>query len=393
MATVSLPMTVVDAACQPTLVMSYSGNCGSGEAASMPSGMQTALLDLVKGYSQCDDPLVVSSVIPGSPCIVEQSEVCTTGSMDGADLESCFELFVSTWREGCNTVPFTTDSEVPVSCEEVPAQNHDDIRKEEGKIPENDAVTPTLPQEDGAGEIAPVNGENTSTPTPAPEDPTNEPVHTNSSDPVKEESASSPDPAKEESSNVPAPAKEDPTNSSDSGKEDITTGLDPGKDGNATRPAPAKEESNSSEPVGSAEEPSNEQSALQGDDYNSLSYAEQVVVLVNQERAAYGLSALRISENVTAAAMIRATEIQTSFSHTRPDGRSFSTALTQKNVSFRGAGENIAYGQSSPEVVVDAWMNSEGHRANILNEKFTTIGIGYLQSANGTKYWVQLFTY
>ena len=93
-----------------------------------------------------------------------------------------------------------------------------------------------------------------------------------------------------------------------------------------------------------------------------------------------------------AAAQVRAEEIVTSFSHTRPNGSSFSTALKEQNVSYRGAGENIAWGQRSPEEVVNAWMNSAGHRANILNERFTTIGVGHYQKGS-THYWAQLFTY
>lgn len=124
----------------------------------------------------------------------------------------------------------------------------------------------------------------------------------------------------------------------------------------------------------------------------NLSYAEQVVKLVNVERAKAGLHALTIDANVTAAANIRAKEIVTSFSHTRPDGRKFSTVLTDNGIRYTGAGENIAWGQRSPEEVVSAWMNSEGHRANILNAKYTKIGVGYL-NASGRNYWVQLFTY
>lgn len=123
-----------------------------------------------------------------------------------------------------------------------------------------------------------------------------------------------------------------------------------------------------------------------------LTYAEEVVRLVNEERAKRGLSALTIKENIRAAAQVRAKEIQSSFSHTRPDGTSFSTALTQQNVSFRGAGENIAWGQRTPAEVMDAWMNSDGHRANILNKSFTSIGVSYVVN-NGVGYWVQLFTY
>lgn len=128
-------------------------------------------------------------------------------------------------------------------------------------------------------------------------------------------------------------------------------------------------------------------------DNGQLSYAEQVVKLVNEERAKAGLHALQIDTEVASAALVRAKEIQTSFSHTRPDGRKFSSVLTDANIRFTGAGENIAWGQTSPEKVMEAWMNSEGHRANILNAKFTKIGVGHLQNASGTNYWVQLFTY
>ena len=66
-------------------------------------------------------------------------------------------------------------------------------------------------------------------------------------------------------------------------------------------------------------------------------------------------------------------------------------ALTEAGVSYRTAGENIAYGQSTPQQVMNAWMNSSGHRANILNANYTTIGVGYTV-INGTAYWAQLFT-
>ncbi|MBO4976525.1 MAG: hypothetical protein J6C54_02110 [Lachnospiraceae bacterium] len=121
------------------------------------------------------------------------------------------------------------------------------------------------------------------------------------------------------------------------------------------------------------------------------SYVQQVVNLVNEERAKEGLAPLTLDTKVSAAAQVRAREIVTSFSHTRPDGTSFATALKEQNISYRRAGENIAWGQKSPEAVMDAWMNSSGHRANIMNPNFTTIGIGYYQ-VNGVNYWCQLFT-
>ena len=102
------------------------------------------------------------------------------------------------------------------------------------------------------------------------------------------------------------------------------------------------------------------------------SFAEKVADLVNAERAK---------------------EIETSFSHTRPNGSSFSTVLTENGITFRGSGENIAWGQRTPEEVMNGWMNSEGHRANILNPKFKKIGVGFYQNAEGRNYWTQLFTY
>ncbi|WP_243114500.1 CAP domain-containing protein [Agathobaculum sp. Marseille-P7918] len=133
------------------------------------------------------------------------------------------------------------------------------------------------------------------------------------------------------------------------------------------------------------ETPEQDNGTSQGD------YASQVVALVNAERAKYGLSALKVDSLVQQAAQVRAAETVQSFSHTRPNGSSFSTALTEAGVSYTRSGENIAYGQSTPQQVVNAWMNSSGHRANILNESFTTIGVGYTV-VNGTAYWAQLFT-
>lgn len=137
------------------------------------------------------------------------------------------------------------------------------------------------------------------------------------------------------------------------------------------------------------ETPDNESS----EDNSALSYAEQVVKLVNEERAKAGLPALTIDADITAAANVRAQEIKQQFSHTRPNGSSFSTALKEQGVTFRGSGENIAWGQKTPEQVMNGWMNSDGHRANILNENFKNIGVGYYQDENGVNHWVQLFTY
>ena len=121
-------------------------------------------------------------------------------------------------------------------------------------------------------------------------------------------------------------------------------------------------------------------------------FVSQVAALVNAERAKVGISPVTLDTTLSKAAQVRAKEIVTQFSHTRPNGSSFSTAITEQGFSFRGSGENIAYGQKTPQAVMNAWMNSDGHRANILNSKYTKIGVGYYQQ-NGVNYWTQLFAY
>lgn len=127
-------------------------------------------------------------------------------------------------------------------------------------------------------------------------------------------------------------------------------------------------------------------------DLTQVSYAEQILQLVNVERAKAGLSALTLDEKLCGAAQVRAGESRTSFSHTRPDGRSFSSVLADQGIAYRRAGENIAWGQRSAQEVMDGWMNSEGHRANILNAEFTKLGVGHAADAAGRQYWSQLFT-
>lgn len=124
-------------------------------------------------------------------------------------------------------------------------------------------------------------------------------------------------------------------------------------------------------------------------------YAEQVLAIVNEERSAAGLSSLTMNYTLVSAAKVRAAETVQSFSHTRPNGTSCFTAFDEAGVSYYGAGENIAAGQSTPTTVMQAWMDSEGHKANILNESFTEIGIACYYDPNSTYgyYWVQCFIY
>jgi uncharacterized protein YkwD len=126
-------------------------------------------------------------------------------------------------------------------------------------------------------------------------------------------------------------------------------------------------------------------------------YAQQVLDLVNQERAAYGLNPLTMDEKAVEAAKVRAKEITQVFSHTRPDNTSCFTALDDAGlylgVQIWGEGENIAAGQSTAAGVMNSWMNSPGHRANILDDSYTGIGIACYYDANTPYkyYWVQLF--
>lgn len=105
------------------------------------------------------------------------------------------------------------------------------------------------------------------------------------------------------------------------------------------------------------------------------------------ERNAEGLPALSAGDAAShRAAAVRAEEIAVSFSHTRPDGRGFYTALYEAGVQYRGAGENIAYGYRTPAAVVRGWMNSEGHRKNILSLSYTHLAVCF-----NDYNWVQLF--
>lgn len=118
-------------------------------------------------------------------------------------------------------------------------------------------------------------------------------------------------------------------------------------------------------------------------------YPLEVIRLVNVERAKEGLSPLRPDPVLMAAAQLRASELKVSFSHTRPDGRSCMTAMNDVGsdpYDLIRSGENIALGYPTPESVVNGWMNSPGHRMNILTGAFTVIGVG----REGTG-WVQMF--
>ncbi len=120
----------------------------------------------------------------------------------------------------------------------------------------------------------------------------------------------------------------------------------------------------------------------------------EVLELVNKARADAGLAALDLDPALCGAAQVRAKECVGTFSHTRPDGTKYKTAISEAGVDSNYTGENVATGHTSARQVVDAWLRSEGHRANILNEKFTKLGVGFSPNT-GNRYrgyaWSQLF--
>ncbi|MBQ3122739.1 MAG: sporulation protein [Firmicutes bacterium] len=127
---------------------------------------------------------------------------------------------------------------------------------------------------------------------------------------------------------------------------------------------------------------------------NVSAYARQVAELTNDERSEAGLSDLTLSSELSKVAQRKAEDMRDNgyFSHTSPTYGTPFEMMTEFGISYRTAGENIAKGQRTPESVVDAWMNSKGHRDNILNTSYQKIGIGYCTDASGNTYWVQMFT-
>lgn len=123
---------------------------------------------------------------------------------------------------------------------------------------------------------------------------------------------------------------------------------------------------------------------------NAEAVRQEVVRLVNEERAKEGLAALTYYPEAQAAVDLRAEETTTAFSHTRPNGSLCFTVITEFNLECMGAGENIAYGYETAASVMNGWMNSQGHRDNIMNGTYTAIAVGYIVK-DDICYWVQMF--
>lgn len=128
----------------------------------------------------------------------------------------------------------------------------------------------------------------------------------------------------------------------------------------------------------------------QSSSYTLSAYEKKVVDLTNAERAKQGLAPLRIDTTLSKVARTKSQDMKNKhyFDHTSPTYGSPFDMMKTFGISYKSAGENIAMGQTTPEQVVQAWMDSPGHRANIMNSSFTHIGVGYVASGN---YWTQQF--
>jgi len=120
---------------------------------------------------------------------------------------------------------------------------------------------------------------------------------------------------------------------------------------------------------------------------------KEVVALVNQERAKLGLAALKDNAQVAKVAGIKSEDMRDKnyFSHTSPTYGSPFDMMKQFGITYTAAGENIAMGQPTAASVMSGWMNSPGHKANILSKNFTEIGVGVARDSSGTIYWTQQF--
>lgn len=126
-------------------------------------------------------------------------------------------------------------------------------------------------------------------------------------------------------------------------------------------------------------------------DYSA--YADQVITLVNKERAKRGLQSLKKNSTACYVAQLKSKDMAAKnyFSHTSPTYGSPFTMMQNFGIRFSAAGENIAMGQQTPAAVMNAWMNSSGHRANILSPAYNQIGVGVAKNSKGVLYWTQEF--
>ena len=194
---------------------------------------------------------------------------------------------------------------------------------------------------------------------------------------------STPTPSQPDCSSTPAPSQPDDSSTPAPSQPDDSSTPAPSQPDDSSTPAP-------SQPDNSSSTPSKPDDSQTGTPSDTLTYEEQVVALVNQERAKNGLKPLTMNLKLSNVARAKSQDMRDNnyFSHTSPTYGSPFDMMKSFGISYRTAGENIAMGYRTPEAVMQGWMNSPGHRANILNGSFTEIGVGYVADGN---YWTQQF--
>ncbi|HEL7812332.1 TPA: sporulation protein [Clostridioides difficile] len=199
----------------------------------------------------------------------------------------------------------------------------------------------------------------------------------------------------------------DSTNKPGNNKPESNKPEDNNNSGSTNKPDNNKPESNKPEDnnnSGSTDKPednNNSDSTNKPDDNNNSgstsesfsAYQKEVVDLVNIERAKAGLNPLTLDSSISNVATKKSQDMidNNYFSHNSPTYGSPFDMLKKFGISYKTAGENIAMGQKTPKEVVNAWMNSEGHRKNIMNPNFSKIGVGVAQKSGGSIYWTQIF--
>ncbi|WP_131005757.1 CAP domain-containing protein [Clostridioides difficile] len=189
----------------------------------------------------------------------------------------------------------------------------------------------------------------------------------------------------------------DSTNKPNNNKPESNKPEDNNNSGSTDKPDNNKPESNKPEDNNN----NNSDSTNKPDDNNNSgstsesfsAYQKEVVDLVNIERAKAGLNPLTLDSSISNVATKKSQDMidNNYFSHNSPTYGSPFDMLKKFGISYKTAGENIAMGQKTPKEVVNAWMNSEGHRKNIMNPNFSKIGVGVAQKSGGSIYWTQIF--
>lgn len=173
------------------------------------------------------------------------------------------------------------------------------------------------------------------------------------------------------------------TNKATVNKEEKPAATNNNQTAKPTQPTQPSQNNNNDQAQQETQKPQQEASSVSA-------FEKKVVELTNAERAKQGLAPLTLDTELSKVARAKSQDMKDRnyFDHNSPTYGSPFDMMKSFGISYKSAGENIAQGQTSPEQVVQAWMNSQGHRENIMNSSFTHIGVGYVQSGN---YWTQMF--